>query len=774
VLLNCEIFLSDSASHIFFRNMTEHVEQRLMSQQNRNRVSLALEALESLDSLMPLLSRMPNLTELDLHGNKLKELPKDLSGLRKLTTLNIKHNAFTHLGSVLNSLQTLPCLRELHADATTDDEEERIIIGLPSMAIFNGTNLLGDDDMVLPSSYTSAPPQKEAVASTPPIPTQKAPVAPGPPPPPPPAPPRNSQNNSAPAHTAPSKTSAGRSGPLQNDFNEAKSVFDELKGLRSTMSRSESARLSGVFDGHAQKTENDLDVNLSNTHDAFQRTLEITKAKQSLYDLCFQEAINFATTENPAFATALRKIRLQVQNSFAESGNLVNAMHSHYMDRLSESNAQIARAEKENSLLLQAAEALEQEMFQKNQEQARMMSELERGKQLSSKAEARKQEARGTGSARKHQQARQQPASTSGQYGQQQQQALRRHSKLGPSMQTLPSSFRTGPPPAPGATPGGGAFGPSLGPPRSAEKSTKIRILSLKQLKENFIDLIYESKEKFDKKCAKNHLPRETMEQHMYTFLNQRYGLKSLIIEHASAVIKGVNKYSELDNDVAVFGKILRNEIDEEFRFVQKQLKETVVELLRVYLKGKMPMKTDASINRVLESRLKGNVEEEEWVDIIKYMYNHEDGLSLMVLVKDSIRDLPVPQVKVKFRNNIPTRRRGSIVAMQNEQAALARSGRIPYRMFLKVLLDFQLKGHDKFLGRFRRMFRDVDADRNGVLSENEFRQFVLKIDPNKSLGEMDEIMNTIDPWSNSNITFSEAVGVLASDLVAMMTVRRE
>ena len=65
----------------------------------------------------------------------------------------------------------------------------------------------------------------------------------------------------------------------------------------------------------------------------------------------------------------------------------------------------------------------------------------------------------------------------------------------------------------------------------------------------------------------------------MYTFLNQRYGLKSLIIEHASAVIKAVNKYHEIDNDVAVFGKILRNEADEEFRFVQKQLKDTVVEL---------------------------------------------------------------------------------------------------------------------------------------------------------------------------------------------------
>ena len=104
------------------------------------------------------------------------------------------------------------------------------------------------------------------------------------------------------------------------------------------------------------------------------------------------------------------------------------------------------------------------------------------------------------------------------------------------------------------------------------------------------------------------------MEQHMYTFLNQRYGLKSLIIEHASAVIKAVNKYHEIDNDVAVFGKILRNEVDEEFRFVQKQLKDTVVELLRVYLKGKMPMKTDIAINRILKKRLFGFVEEDEWV----------------------------------------------------------------------------------------------------------------------------------------------------------------
>ena len=92
-------------------------------------------------------------------------------------------------------------------------------------------------------------------------------------------------------------------------------------------------------------------------------------------------------------------------------------------------------------------------------------------------------------------------------------------------------------------------------------------MLSLKQLKDT-IEEIYASKTRFDQKCSDNKLPRETMEQHMYTFLNQKYGLKNLIIEWASAIINGIKKFSIEGNDVAVFGKQLRNEWDEEFRFV--------------------------------------------------------------------------------------------------------------------------------------------------------------------------------------------------------------
>ena len=69
-------------------------------------------------------------------------------------------------------------------------------------------------------------------------------------------------------------------------------------------------------------------------------------------------------------------------------------------------------------------------------------------------------------------------------------------------------------------------------------------------------------------KCAESKVSRETMEQYMYTYLNQKYGLKSLIVEWAASIINGVKKYGREDHDVALFAKILKNECDENFRFV--------------------------------------------------------------------------------------------------------------------------------------------------------------------------------------------------------------
>ena len=51
----------------------------------------------------------------------------------------------------------------------------------------------------------------------------------------------------------------------------------------------------------------------------------------------------------------------------------------------------------------------------------------------------------------------------------------------------------------------------------------------------------------------------ETLETHMYTFLNQKYGLKPITVEWAMSIVNGIKKYSHDDAEVAAFGKMLRN-----------------------------------------------------------------------------------------------------------------------------------------------------------------------------------------------------------------------
>ena len=107
---------------------------------------------------------------------------------------------------------------------------------------------------------------------------------------------------------------------------------------------------------------------------------------------------------------------------------------------------------------------------------------------------------------------------------------------------------------------------------------------------------MYVQKVKFDKKCEDSKVAYETMEQYMYTYLNHKYGLKPLIVEWAAAIINGVKKYVHIDHEITLFAKILKNECDEEFRDVQAHVRDTLLNLVKVMLTDKYPLKTKNNI----------------------------------------------------------------------------------------------------------------------------------------------------------------------------------
>lgn len=123
-------------------------------------------------------------------------------------------------------------------------------------------------------------------------------------------------------------------------------------------------------------------------------------------------------------------------------------------------------------------------------------------------------------------------------------------------------------------------------------------------------------------------------------------------------------------------------------------------------------------------------------------MYNKEDSVNVIVKVKEAIRQSQQPK-----RGKTPVRERDLSSRDQNK---------ILYVDFVRVLLDFQLKGHERFLHKFVKLFRQFDTDRNGILNELEFRKLILATDPNKTEEEIDSLLNSIDPYNNQQITFSE------------------
>ena len=94
----------------------------------------------------------------------------------------------------------------------------------------------------------------------------------------------------------------------------------------------------------------------------------------------------------------------------------------------------------------------------------------------------------------------------------------------------------------------------------------------------------------------------------------------------------------------------------------------------------------------------------------------------------------------------------------------------VRYKSFINILLNFQLKGHEKFLSKFLGKFRAFDDDANGVLDEAQFRQFVRAVSPAKANEALDALVNAVDPYNNQHITFSDAVAAMSADLVSKIT----
>lgn len=160
--------------------------------------------------------------------------------------------------------------------------------------------------------------------------------------------------------------------------------------------------------------------------------------------------------------------------------------------------------------------------------------------------------------------------------------------------------------------------------PPAPQITVTVRNLSLKQLVD-LINCVYASKAKYDARTTTAGAPRETMEQHLYTYLNTRFGLPKLIVDYASAVWKAAEHFARRENDAAVFVALLRNRLDEGFLEIKRKLQSALVELLRAFFSARYPKKQGKAIAALVQSRLDGHLHEDEWRNLLTYLYEPQD-----------------------------------------------------------------------------------------------------------------------------------------------------
>lgn len=543
-----------------------------------------LSDLNEIDSLVPSLSQFPLLQSLNLSDNNLKTLPEALSQLESLHTLNISNNLFESLPSVVSVLQTLPALRQLNLALERNEEVELVLTSLPSLEVLNNQEIANEE------SYESTiEGQPHALDGT----TEEIPELDEESALPFKGPWTNREDDPIETPAVEKDSLAFEERPLKVERSRAANVYDRLKECGCFAS----ALLDKEYD---ERMANGLKEAMD-----FPSEVERVKARHDVLNLAFDRMAKEDSAEEEIWKVLQKEHNEIVQELLVLLENREGTRDELQEEKLKEVEEQLKKVQEELNNQVKEKEELKAR-YEAKQSQLYKEIMILRSRPLAtiSKNIEAKEMSKPIISTASNKSDEQKTLSTK--CGQN----LREHKKS------------------------------SVTPRQLKDKSkAQTRMLTLKQLKELIHD-IYIQKQKYDEKCAATKLPRETMEQYMYSYLNQRYGLKNLIIEWTAAIVNGIKTYYTKDCDVQLFWKILRNECDEDYRFTHGEAKITIIGILKETLKQKFKDAKESEVEKMANVVQGQSIEEWLWKEILGKMYSEEYALCVEEHIRERILEL--------------------------------------------------------------------------------------------------------------------------------------
>ena len=349
-------------------------------------------------------------------------------------------------------------------------------------------------------------------------------------------------------------------------------------------------------------------------------------------------------------------------------------------------------------------------------------------------------------------------------------------------------------------------------------KDNIIRVMSQGEC----IDLIikiYASKEAYNGHVGlgSHANPPETMEHHVYRYLEHRYGVRRLAVPRAAMLVNALEDYASESNEIAVFHKIFCNECPEGF---QKQQNATVEKLQKLiyslcerefgekgthytqkkkYSNMQQRMREaksskDRKLEELYNARINGAIciLEHEWEPMVKSLCTNEaEAYPLLKILHDLAEeldesnlytgvhasdDLPAHIARVAEARGLRSKNYDHLKAHQDNRKPECS---ITFDSLLKTILDYRLRSKVNHLKPLRKYFIDHDTDHDGLVTPLQFRdvyddvrhpkqrnpasrttQAVPKSNAQIEDSLFFEILKKCDPHHTDRITFSSACGV--------------
>ena len=270
------------------------------------------------------------------------------------------------------------------------------------------------------------------------------------------------------------------------------------------------------------------------------------------------------------------------------------------------------------------------------------------------------------------------------------------------------------------------------------------------------------------------------MEQHVFRTYEHKYGLRNIAVEHTATFLRSLLHYSITDNTILVFLKIFRNELEEDFRFIQSELFTSIKDLLLMQLISRNPNKNTNFVQKLLDEKMNAFIYEEEWMEITNYLYNSNDCSTINLLLKnlsikereksgffDTTSGMKKEPISIHSNNNkIQKTNTAYIIETNNNTTSSSNSTynknnikdikklgyssntlqiklnptttdnnnnrknqlKLPFQLFLRTILDFQLQSHLNYLFSFIKIFRQYDIDVDGIITAKDFQDCFIMI----------------------------------------------